>query len=289
MSSFEWVHEDGTLYQQIIFPRQDRMNDLPYKDVFRRMMMLTPDDRTWRIHTFIYGIFATHTLRRLLRRPIPKCRAGDRVMMAELALFTHFCTVEQIYFHKTFYKKSLGERYKDEDLGQQWLHPLSRERYYWTMIWRLLTSRNISLWSKVVHVVPALYQSVRDFVAERSRDRAKQKRVAQKAAAQKGSALHAAARGEGESRPCPAPVSRGPLHLNIDLDTLPEDFRAALLEFDEAFYLESNPDVREAVADGGFESAVAHFFYAGFREGRLYRRNVDRPHPGSPCQAETQR
>ena len=37
---------------------------------------------------------------------------------------------------------------------------------------------------------------------------------------------------------------------------------------DEAWYLETNPDVAEAVKSGRFKSAYDHFMKNGYREGR---------------------
>lgn len=52
----------------------------------------------------------------------------------------------------------------------------------------------------------------------------------------------------------------------IPVPTLPE--RAL---FDETVYLTMNPDVRQAVAEGGFETGWQHFTRHGFKEGRIWQ------------------
>jgi hypothetical protein len=50
----------------------------------------------------------------------------------------------------------------------------------------------------------------------------------------------------------------------------------AVVEVDEAWYLEKNPDVADAIKAGTVESARQHFMYNGYFEGRLpFALNVD--------------
>ncbi|MDB5041567.1 MAG: hypothetical protein JWN27_2293, partial [Candidatus Eremiobacteraeota bacterium] len=48
-------------------------------------------------------------------------------------------------------------------------------------------------------------------------------------------------------------------------------------EFDEVEYLQANPDVHDAVADGGFASGYHHWRTAGREERRSLRRTENRP------------
>jgi hypothetical protein len=41
------------------------------------------------------------------------------------------------------------------------------------------------------------------------------------------------------------------------------------IQVNEKWYLESYPDIAEAIRSGVYKSAQAHFDQAGFREGRL--------------------
>ncbi len=56
---------------------------------------------------------------------------------------------------------------------------------------------------------------------------------------------------------------------NIFRDILASALRS--VEFDEDWYLEQNPDVREAIAKGNVKSGWDHFINNGYFEGRLPR------------------
>lgn len=47
---------------------------------------------------------------------------------------------------------------------------------------------------------------------------------------------------------------------------------SSIIDFDETFYLASNPDVNEAVKNGGFPCGFIHFCMGGASEGRTWRR-----------------
>ncbi|HPD73455.1 MAG TPA: hypothetical protein PLL30_16910 [Candidatus Krumholzibacteria bacterium] len=65
----------------------------------------------------------------------------------------------------------------------------------------------------------------------------------------------------------PPPV---PVPLPAPVDSLP-------VGFDEAFYLETYPDVANAVRLGYYRSGGHHYIMDGFKEGRVYRRPAAPP------------
>lgn len=58
-------------------------------------------------------------------------------------------------------------------------------------------------------------------------------------------------------------------HRRVTTEAIPFIAPATKDSFDEAAYLEANPDVARAVADGRFANGEAHFSTVGHREGRM--------------------
>ena len=58
------------------------------------------------------------------------------------------------------------------------------------------------------------------------------------------------------------------LDTKLTIERLDERIIRGKMTADKKFYLEHNPDVRDAIADGSLKSAQEHFDCAGFREGR---------------------
>jgi len=66
-------------------------------------------------------------------------------------------------------------------------------------------------------------------------------------------------------------TTRGELRVSISYADLVDLLRGILtaIEVDEAWYLETYPDIGQAVENGSVPSATQHFAYDGFFEGRL--------------------
>ena len=71
---------------------------------------------------------------------------------------------------------------------------------------------------------------------------------------------------------------RGQTRVDMSYEDLQKMIRALLtvIEVDEAFYLDRNPDVAQGIQQGSIRSAREHFADHGYFEGRLpYRIEVD--------------
>ncbi len=66
----------------------------------------------------------------------------------------------------------------------------------------------------------------------------------------------------------------GNSEIIVSEKTFREILNSALrsVEFDEAWYLEKNPDVKEAISKGSVKSGFDHFVHNGYFEGRLPRK-----------------
>lgn len=149
MSSLHRVREDGTFFDKVIYAGQDDLTGLGYRDVFRRMAKIYPSPP---VHLFIYGLFRTELLKKLLQQPFQKSIAPDRIFMCEAALATHFYSDPNVLHTRTVRNLSIAERYTEEQLGLVWKDNLRTVKYLIALLTRLVISRNIPLSRKLVEI-----------------------------------------------------------------------------------------------------------------------------------------
>ena len=149
MSSVSGIDEKGLLVDKILLTGKNNLTNLGYISVARKLLMGI------RIHLYIYGLFRTNLINQLMSRPFPQCIAGDRVLMTELSLITHFYSTDRMLFSKTISKESIASRYSNEKLGQEWKSPTKHLYYIYSMFSRLFTSPLIPF-SRKIKIIPHL-------------------------------------------------------------------------------------------------------------------------------------
>ncbi len=149
MCSVQRVHEDGTLFDEVIYAGNQALTDLGYRDIFRRMVKINP---SLPIHLFIYGLFRAEFLKAIIKQPLQKSIAADRLLMSEVALATHFYSNKNVLHIRTVRKLSIQERYAEENLGHMWKDDLKEIKYIFSLLIRLTSSKNIPLLRKLVEI-----------------------------------------------------------------------------------------------------------------------------------------
>lgn len=149
MSSVSRVDEKGLPIDKILLTEKNDLTNLDYISIAKKLLIGV------RIHLYIYGLFRTNLLKKLMSRPFPQCIGGDRVLITELALTTHFYSYDRILFSKTISKKSIASRYTDDNLSKEWRKSTKHIRYIGTMFFRLLGSPFIPF-SRKIRIIPYL-------------------------------------------------------------------------------------------------------------------------------------
>lgn len=149
MSSVRREYDDHALHSIISFAEKGDVTEMEYAELFKFMVWGKP------VHIFLYGLFRTELLKKVLRRPFPTCAAGDRVLMGEFSLITHFYSSPKILFTKTIYRSPLNVRYGAEAFGQNWQEKTKRIKYAQTFLPRVLFSTFIPFRRKI-QVIPLL-------------------------------------------------------------------------------------------------------------------------------------
>jgi len=141
IGSVRRIYVDGDVRDEVIYRGEFDVTHKSFAEVFDMMSSERP------IHWFC-GVFRTKLLQDLLHIPFPKCKAHDRVFMCELALTSHIYSIPEILHHKTVYRQTAADRYKNESIGNQYRDPRAHSKYVWAIVSRLLRSRNIPLLRK---------------------------------------------------------------------------------------------------------------------------------------------
>lgn len=149
MSSVSRVDEEGLLVDKILLRGKNDLTNLDYISVAKKLLTGV------RIHLYIYGLFRTKIIKKIMSRSFPQCIAGDRILITELALFTHFYSADRILFSKTISKEPIASRYSKEKLGQEWKSPTKHLHYISSMVLRLLNSPFIP-YTRKVKIIPYL-------------------------------------------------------------------------------------------------------------------------------------
>ena len=99
------------------------------------------------LHIFIYGLFRTKLLRKMTKRPFPKCMAADRVFMCQTALTTRFFCLGDFLYLRRVYKRPVTERHNNS-IGKEWSNPRANTKYIITLLKYLMTSDTIPFYRK---------------------------------------------------------------------------------------------------------------------------------------------
>lgn len=162
MSSYERVFDDGAVKDKIIFSGGNIITGLDHIKVLTRLLSEAP------IHKFHYGLFRADLLKKLMKRPWPECKAMDRVFTCEAALAAQFCSVPEILYKITVYRKPASERYT-QDIASFYFTPRRHSRYVFTMVGRLISSPAAPLGRKLKilpKVLPVFIWQNRVFLRE---------------------------------------------------------------------------------------------------------------------------
>ena len=151
MTSVRIVDPDGGEVDTIRFERWTSLIGRPRWWSAAQMMKILPGPPT---HYYIYGLWRKPVLDRLMSRPFPRERAGDRVLMCEATLGTLLVDSPQVLYERTVQKSSLAERYANDPLGAAWRDPAAERRYLLTLGRRLLTSPVIPLHRRIALALP---------------------------------------------------------------------------------------------------------------------------------------
>lgn len=143
MSSYARCYDDGAFLNEIKFDGENDITNLSYVKVLEMMMKRAPLDK------FLYGLFRTKLLKKLMSRPLPECIAFDRVYMCEIAASTHFYSHPEILYYVTTYRKSLVERRGGMDETKAYFDRFHYTAYVFTTIGRVLTSPIVPLHRKI--------------------------------------------------------------------------------------------------------------------------------------------
>jgi hypothetical protein len=100
-----------------------------------------------KLNIFIYGIFRKSFLESVIKN-IPQVIAGDRLFILQLSLNSRLLYVDEILFVKRLIKTSIRDRYKNEEIGQQFHAKLLNTRYFFHVCTCLITSDIIPLTRK---------------------------------------------------------------------------------------------------------------------------------------------
>lgn len=147
MCSFSMVDEKGESRGQVLLSGENDLSDASYHKVFQKMIGRHP------IHVFLYGLFRSEFLKKIMMRQFPKCMMGDRVLMCEITLSTHLLFIGEILHCRTVHDSSLSERYGHEEFGEFWKERARFFKLFWVMLKRLITSPHIP-WIRKISSVP---------------------------------------------------------------------------------------------------------------------------------------
>lgn len=157
MSSVRTLDPDGREIDTVQFARWTSLVGKPHWLVAAQMMKIVPGPP---LHYYIYGLWRKPLLDRLMSRPFPRGRAGDRVLMCEAALGTLLVDSPQVLYDRTVQQSSLAERYAEDPLGAAWRDPVTERRYLLSLGRRLLTSPVIPLRRRIAVALPLLLVQV---------------------------------------------------------------------------------------------------------------------------------
>lgn len=145
MSSIERVREDGTILEKVLFTGNDDLTRLNYCAVLLRLFT-----KKFPVF-FMYGLFRANLIKKILERPSPQTTGGDKIIIAEASLATHFYSTPRILHRRT-------ERFKADYTAEIYneFKGASRPREKWAsnyareMLRRLVGSPLVPLRRKIL-------------------------------------------------------------------------------------------------------------------------------------------
>jgi glycosyltransferase involved in cell wall biosynthesis len=146
MSSIERVYEDGTLLEKIFFTDG---NDLTRLGHYRVLMKLFT--QKFPIF-FMYGLFRTNFLKKILERPLLQTMGNDKIIIAEASLVTRLYSIPKILQKKTekIRENITKEIYENEFKEVSWSQRKWASVYIKSMFKRLITSPLIPWHRKIL-------------------------------------------------------------------------------------------------------------------------------------------
>jgi|SRR3989344_1237284 len=141
MSSCVRIYENGEIRDKIKFSSKNSLTKLSHFKLFTKMIRGDP------IHIFIYGLFRSNLLKKMTKRPFPKCMAADRVFMCQTALTARFYSLSDFLYFRRVYKRPVTERHTNS-IGNEWANPRANAKYIMTLLKYLITSDTIPVYRK---------------------------------------------------------------------------------------------------------------------------------------------
>jgi glycosyltransferase involved in cell wall biosynthesis len=166
-SSYQNIYEDGVIQNTVFLKNQFNLTENSYYSVLKKIQFDEP------IHHFLHGLHRRERIVRFFNRPPPRCIRWDRVFMSEMALSTHFCSVDKLLFFKRATRTAIANRYSHDMVGETFREPLAYIRYYWLLFWRPLTSSVPPLRQKAILFLvwpQVLWRRKRSILKEAYRD-----------------------------------------------------------------------------------------------------------------------
>jgi glycosyltransferase involved in cell wall biosynthesis len=117
MSALDLVDETGRVVKPVRLDQGDHSpNDLGYFGMLLRLMTLWGGS-TKSHHYYMYGLFRRNLLKQA-RRYVVRTFLGDRMLIATIALATHFRYIDQVLYIKTRHTKDMFQRYPNENFSR---------------------------------------------------------------------------------------------------------------------------------------------------------------------------
>lgn len=144
MSSFARVYEDGAVYQDFLFEGKNDVARFSQYDMFYKTVV--PGNP---FQYFVCGLFNVALLKDMLTKHSPLSIRHDRVVMAEIALATRFCSIPEKLYVKTTYRQSTSDRYAGDSLATPYYGQKAYTRYAWEVFRRFTASEHIPVQRKL--------------------------------------------------------------------------------------------------------------------------------------------
>ena len=139
MSSYRLVYPEGEIKNDVIYQGEWDFSRDSYYRLYKKMMLGVP------ALMFIYGLYRKQFLDKLIARSQPNCVFQDRILMAEAALSTHFYSVPEVLYLRTFSRLNVRSNHADDEVGKFYLSRFPYTYSVWMTLKWLLTSRIVPL------------------------------------------------------------------------------------------------------------------------------------------------
>ena len=143
MSSLRQVHEDGTIFNEVLYAGAGDVSKFGYGRVFDAVVLKNPP-----AHFFVMGLFRIGVLKSLAWESVPHILGSDKILMYEAALFTRFYAVQKILWDRTSSYVPDAKRYTGDYrriVTERWAY----SKHLKAAVSRLFRSPNISMKKKI--------------------------------------------------------------------------------------------------------------------------------------------